>query len=71
MFTTQLKTLEQWLEVLIISHQTTPSHSVIQCILYYIDRILTHEDCDQINSQYCQYQSMKKFWLWRATTFKQ
>jgi len=61
-----LPLLEQWLKVLIVSYQINPSASVAQCIVYYIERILQHEDCPKAYGQQCHYFSMKKFWYWQA-----
>ncbi|WP_286262918.1 hypothetical protein [Thalassotalea atypica] len=59
---THISQMEDWLSVLIASYEVAPSKNVVQCILYYIDRILLDDECNARDHSHCQYHRMKAYW---------
>lgn len=62
----QLAQLESWLKLLIQTYADHPSDGLAKVISYYIDRLLSREEITDNGQLYCQYISMKKFWLWQC-----
>ncbi|NMP32224.1 hypothetical protein HII17_11655 [Thalassotalea sp. M1531] len=60
-----LRTMENWLQVLLVAYQYAPEKQLSKYINYYLARIVNHEDCQASSSKLCQYHKMQKFWLWR------
>ncbi|WP_448551439.1 hypothetical protein [Thalassotalea montiporae] len=62
--TKALSIMEQWLQVLLLSYQTSPETQIVKYINYYLSRILSHEECQAIKQKHCQYLRMQRYWQW-------
>ncbi|WDE12769.1 hypothetical protein [Thalassomonas haliotis] len=56
--------LEDWLKVLTSTYSEHPSRSLAKVILYYVNRLIKHEDIIQAPDKRCDYFCMHKYWLW-------
>ncbi|WDE06338.1 hypothetical protein SG34_005295 [Thalassomonas viridans] len=56
--------LEDWLKVLTSTYSEYPSCSLAKVILYYVGRLMKHEDIMQARDKRCDYFCMHKHWLW-------
>lgn len=57
--------LEDWLKVLTSTYSDYPSSSLAKVILYYVSRLMRHEDIIQAPNKRCDYFCMHKYWLWQ------
>ncbi|REL30585.1 hypothetical protein [Thalassotalea euphylliae] len=62
--TKALSIMEQWLQVLLLSYQTSPETQIVKYINYYLSRILSHEECQATKQKHCQYLRMQRYWQW-------
>ena len=58
--------LENWLQVLTKTYADYPSNALAKVILYYLSRIIHHDDALLMPEKQCDYISMQKFWHWQS-----
>lgn len=61
--------LENWLQVLIVSYQTSPNLATLKHILYYVERLIFHPECQENIERLSCYRKVQKFWQWRANFY--
>ena len=58
--------IKHWLNILTSTYAEYPSKSLAKTILYYINRLINHEDVKHDSIKACEYISMVKYWSWQA-----
>jgi len=63
---TEVQLLESWLTILTETHKIHPSNGLAKTIIYYLNRIIYHDDVRLQPNKQCDYIAMRKFWLWKC-----
>jgi len=58
--------LEDWLQILTQTYADYPSNALAKVILYYLRRLIHHDDANLVPEKQCDYISMQKFWYWQS-----
>ncbi len=58
--------LETWISALANSYAHSPCPSLATHLLYYLNRLIEHDDFSLQTDKQCHYLLMRKYWLWAS-----
>lgn len=61
-YSSELSQIEDWLSLLTNTYAKHPSNGLAKVIIYYLKRIIKHDDFTAFASQPCHYFTMLNFW---------